>query len=632
MPQATQILPEWSHPHEMVVINNNTWFLDVTADQEYYSARSVHVFMSPKGEDRKVLKLTHPNNFKEEFGVGDFKVHGQPYLNAYSFLERNESVLGYFLRVTAPDAKYSHIGIVAKVKVTDATANDPGKVEIHYEAVFIPDFTDASEAYYEFEAMKEDTTPDADGYLTYPIMLINARGRGVYGDQLRIRMIKDSIFDRENDYINYRLDVYELEQTLRNKNTVTGSIVEGAVQGNQTLFLESLNKSIKVGGKVNIQVNSEALMEIYDLYLAVVEPDVVTPLEQFDFFYGKVKGAENTAIDGFIVEDPANNPNALQFNNAEGIALMNGSDGIFAKPRKPSERIAREIAIEDAYLDAFSGKFDKTILSKRRTPQELFFDANYPEAVKYQIMSWLKTRGDGFGHIDAGIISTITEAVAWGEQFYPIGDRLYSKHCQSYEVLDPFTSSAVRVTYPYFLACNLPNHFENTGRHVPFAGENSYLTGHVENSVLPDVDADDQVSKDLLYQVRVNYLETLNENVYFRGTQTTSDVGATRKHFSDLNEENNMYMLLEYKRRIEDFSATLRYNFSEPEDRAIFTKRARAMFERDVGTRVRSIDVYFDATPFEEERSWLHCYLSVVFKSLVKTSIIEIDVNSRVSA
>lgn len=631
MPQLSQIVPQWKQPHEMVVINNNTWFLDVTAEQEYYSVRSVHVFMSPKGQDRKVVKLTHPNNFTEEFGVGEFNIHGQPYFSAQGFLERNDSVLGYFIRVTAPDAQYSHMVVVAKVRVTaqtDPALND-GKMEIYYEVVQLSEFKDYDLARTEIDMLLEDT-PDAEGFLTYPIMLIYARGRGAYGDQIRTRITKETMLDRENDFLNYRFDVYEMEEYLVAKNTVKGSIYSNALDGKTSVYIEDTAKDIKVGGKVNLEIFQENLQAIYDIYVEEVNPDVIVPLEQFDFLFGSLKAEPTNQIPNVTILTQADMPNAVIFNSADGIPLMGGTDGIFGKMKTPAERLVREAAIEDEYIKVFEGKYDKTIMSKRRTPQELFFDANYPEAVKYQIISWLKTRGDSYGHIDAGIIGTITDAVAWGEQFYNIGDRLYSKHCQSYEVRDPFTFKPIRVTFPYFLATNLPTHFENAGKHIPFAADRTYLTGHIENSVKPDIDADDMESKELLYELRVNYLETLNENVYFRGTQSTSDIGETRNHFSDLNEENNMYILLEYKRKIENFAFTIRYNFAEPENREVFTKRARAMFENDIGVRVRDVDVYFDMTPWEEERSILHCYLAVTFKTLVKRTLIEIDVNSRV--
>jgi len=45
---------------------------------------------------------------------------------------------------------------------------------------------------------------------------------------------------------------------------------------------------------------------------------------------------------------------------------------------------------------------------------------------------------------------------------------------------------------------------------------------------------------------------------------------------------------------------------------------------------VRDADVSFAMNKWEEERSILHCYLWVIFKTINKRQIIEIDINKRV--
>lgn len=636
MPQMTQIVPLWQHPHEMVVINNNTWFLDTTAEQEIdYSVRSIIPMLASKGQDRKLISFTQVSNFTEEFGIGDFKLHGQPYFNGYEFLRNNSSVLGYFMRVTAPDATFAHAVIVAKVKATPGTPADavtgtaaiPGNLEVYYSAVYLDTFTELDEVMTRVDQLT-DTNPDSDGFATYPVALIYTRGRGEYGNNMRFRITKDSSLDKENAFLNYRFDAFEMEESLKLKNSVKGSLYEDAISAAKSIFLEELNNDIEIGGKTFIKTLQGNLETIHDLYVETVNPDVVVPLEQFDFLFGLTK-IDMDPIPGLTISTSTQD-NAIIFDGAEGISLQKGSDGIFGRARTPGEQIIREAAIEDAYVAAFRGQYDRGILSKRRTPQELFFDANYPETVKYEIITWLTSRGDGYGHLDAGVISTLDEAIAWGERFYNLGDRLYGKNFQSHEILNPFTNKKIRVTYTHHLASNLPTHIDKAGNEQPFAASRSYLNGHVKNSVLPDLDGDDSQTKEVLYELRMNYLETLAENVYYRGTQSTSDIGATRNHWSDLNEENNMYVLLDFKRRLENYCRDQRYNFAEEEDRARFTREAKIIFENDIGIKASSIEVEFNANPWEQERSILHCVLAVTFKSLVKRSIIEIDVNSRV--
>ena len=69
------------------------------------------------------------------------------------------------------------------------------------------------------------------------------------------------------------------------------------------------------------------------------------------------------------------------------------------------------------------------------------------------------------------------------------------------------------------------------------------------------------------------------------------------------------------------------YNFSEPEDIIRFNKDAESVLSQFEGTQVRSIEASFDKNDWEAERGILHLYVSLEHKDLVKTTIIEIDVN-----
>lgn len=623
MPQSVQIVPFYRHPHNMVVINNNTWFDDAVAERESYKVSSVFVIDAPKGEDRVMVPITRSNHLLEEFGVGQFNLHGQPYHNAHHFLSNNNDVLAYIMRVTAEDATYSHVVILANVKPDAANKT----FEVYYETIYFDNVKDEEELIRRVKALREDDTPDADGFYKFPVFFLRSSGRGVYGNNFRFRMYKDTNMDEENSFLNYRIDVYEMEEYLKLKDAVRGSIYEEAVEIYTSLYMQDTLNDFE-RGKVKMYSFQENLQDIYDLYVQTVEPNVQVPYEQFDFFYGLDK--EYDEIEGYTVLNPIGHPNAVVLDSVEGIVLASGSDGMFKKPANDAERIVREAALEDAYMKAFTGEFDKKILFKRQTPQTLFFDGNYPELVKYEIINWLINRHDGYGHLDVGIINTITDALGWGERLYNLGHICYGKSFQSYQVLDPFTKKRIRVTYPYFLAGYLPTHYIKAGSHIAYACADAPLLAHVKRSVKPDLDADDSDNKEALYVLRMNYVETLAENVYQRGTQSTSDIGAKRTSWSDLNEENNVYTLLEYKRMLENYVNTLTYDFAEVEDRARFTADVTRLLEPDIGVKVRTLNVRFDMTPWEEERSILHCYLEVVFKTMVKRSIIEIDVNPRV--
>ena len=177
----------------------------------------------------------------------------------------------------------------------------------------------------------------------------------------------------------------------------------------------------------------------------------------------------------------------------------------------------------------------------------------------------------------------------------------------------------------YDLACNLAKHLETYGSDRAYAGETyATLKGAIKGSLVPVLDEYDEELKEKLYDLRLNYYEAIAENVFCRGIQQTA-----QDMESDLSEESNMIMLLEIKDIAERETISRRYNFAEPEDRRLYseilTERIKPYKES-----VRSIEVFYDMSHAEEQRNFIHCYIQLTFKTLLKSSIIEINVNSRI--
>ena len=87
--------------------------------------------------------------------------------------------------------------------------------------------------------------------------------------------------------------------------------------------------------------------------------------------------------------------------------------------------------------------------------------------------------------------------------------------------------------------------------------------------------------------------------------------------------------MLQVKRRLERLCAQKRYHFGEATDRAMFTADAKELFSTWSGTYMRSISIQFSMNRYEELRSILHCTCSIVFNTLIKRSVIEININPR---
>ena len=289
------------------------------------------------------------------------------------------------------------------------------------------------------------------------------------------------------------------------------------------------------------------------------------------------------------------------------------------------DKALREKTIDQLYTKAFNGGLDPKIKSKVRAPMDAILDANGSLENKKALANLVLTRFDCRGYLDSGLLSTVNEVKTFTTSLIDINSYLISKDMGMMRVKDPITNKVIPVTMTCWLASKIPNHWRTYGKHVAMAAEDyARISGYEKNSIKPALDIDDMETKDFFYLLRWNYPECTAENVYVRGTQQTS-----QKELSDLSEESNVFMLLEFKRRLEYECSKKRYKFAEASDRRLFAANAKEIFSSWIGTKVRSIDVDFKMSKFEELRSILHCYGAIVFKTIGKRSIIEIDVNPR---
>lgn len=616
MPRAGQIIPEYLHPHVQTYINDNTIFEEVV-NPAPDGTKFLAVFISGKGRDNVLLPIGTNPEYIEEFGKPNYKLYGQAGYMPYAYLYSNQAT-GWCMRLAADDATYANVVVLAKVKVEDATDSEStSKLKIYHEAKYLTGIIKASDFSALVEAMT-DPDPDENGYVTYPLFGVRMLGRGKYGETFRIRVSSAPQADKDNDYKNFRLEVIDSDGGIQRKELFTGSFYGEAKDTNgNTIFLpDLLTDSDDGSSKIAMYVVEDSFETIYNMYKTVV-PDTEITLDVFDLITGKTKAG--TDIPNLVIDNSV--AGAVSLDKVEGVAFAGGDDGAFAVGAP-----GREEAINAAYIKAFNGELDRSILSKRRCPAELIMDANYADEVKRALINLMLKRYDAFGYVDGGILNTPTEAIEWAESMANLGDKVFSKECMSYDIKDPFSGKVITMTATYFLAMSLPTHFKVNGKQTPFTGETfAKVTGHVKGSVRPIIDADDFDIKERLYNLRVNYFECVAEDTFVRGTQGTS-----QNVWSDLSEENNMHNLLEMKRKIEAIVASKTYNFAEAEDRKKFTEQAERLLSDYIGPKVRSATVSFAMNKFEEERSILHCYLEVTFRTMSKRGIIEIDINKRV--
>ena len=314
---------------------------------------------------------------------------------------------------------------------------------------------------------------------------------------------------------------------------------------------------------------------------------------------------------------------AIAIMSIEGVPLNSGSDGSFADD---VDEATREEALEAAYLAAFQGEYDKTISSKRRAPVDIILDANYSTTIKRAMVALAVNRNDCVVHLDTNLINNVEDLDTWYTQISDLNQYQVSYDAHMFKTSDPITGKIIPVTITLWLAQKYPTHYNVYGNQTPLAGEEyGVLSGYQRNSILPIIDADDLEVKEHLYaDLHINYVECLEENVFIRGTQQTS-----QNYWSDLSEENNVLVLYEIKRKIERLATSNRYKWAEPDNLRLFQEACEEVFSSYAGTKCRSLSIRVDMNDWEETRYIVHIYLEVVFRTFQKRAIIEIDVNPR---
>lgn len=629
---AGQIVLEYEHPHLSTYINDNT-ATSISTAAASEGVKFINVFISKKGRDGVFLKFKDEASFIEEYGTPNFYQHGQPIYNAYASLKTRQAEC-YCMRVMPEDAAYGNVVFSIKYKIDTETNPEQPKLVLRHVAQTYDSFVDKTDIESLVDNAAEEE-PDEHGFVTLPLMGFHSLGRGEYGNGFRVRLASVTTKNKNQVYKTYKLEVFETENGLERKEQFEASLYDGAVVENSSIFYEDVvNDETTGSAKINMYVNPYTIEELYELYCTEINPENPVTIEQFDILYGRT--SNGTAIAGLEIDTAFEEFIALD--RIEGVSLAGGTDGALSldvdtldvkrvgySAAKASKAELRNDAISNLYVKAFKGEIDKSIISKRRTPARFILDAGYSSDVKKQIINLALNRYDAFVHLDAGILNNVSEALDWGQTMESeASDRIISKNFQHFKIKDPFTGKKIPVTVTYMLAGTLPKHILNNGDHIPLVGEeNAKLTGIVKNSLCPFVDADELDIKEQFYDLRMNYFECLQENTFVRGTQQTSQEAET-----DLSEEHNVYVLLDMKRIVENKVSSMLYDFAEAEDRVRFKQDcddALSTFSH----KVREFTIEFAMSEYEETRGILHCYLAVVFKSIAKRGIIEIDINKR---
>lgn len=443
------------------------------------------------------------------------------------------------------------------------------------------------------------------------------------------------VYDAYIDFCNKQHE--ELEAKLEEEMTAN-SITFGMLNGVEDVPSEKADKVAELR-------EMEALMES-------CEEDSLPELDGFDPIFGlavastttkqpfikiveKLTDSVDTGAEDYDAKDYTQS-DIVSFTDVRGVRLYGGTDGYFENPRttqvvnKLGQTEDKVWTLEEEYADAYnkawSGSYDKRILTAKRIDANALFDANYPFATKCVMAELALARNDSLLYMDTGIRSSFgyDELTAMINDYSQFANRLISKNVHHYYTRDPISKKRVCVTITYFLANQFWRHVVNNGTYVPFVKDNCQLSGHIRNTLAPTVEDYETNLKEKLVNNRFNYFETVEDNVYQRATQNTSQTAD-----SDLLEESNVHLLYNAKRILEKDIQRNLYNFNEASERTRFKTYEEARFSDWNNQYVKSLTINFKANRWEIEHSILHCYVTIVFRGLIKRATVEIDINRR---
>ena len=625
MPRATQIAPEYKQPHVATYINDNTKYTEdiVSVDN---NVKFLSVFRSYMGPDNVIIKVKKLNDFINMYGESDFSKYGQPLLMPIAELTSGIASV-HCMRIMPTDATYANVIVSALYK----TDKDAKKMTIKYHSEYLAPSDHETGAITEdlvkaaFVSAASDT-PDDNGFKKIPLFYITMAGRGVYGNDFRFRVSREASYEKDYGIKMFSFEALQVNNGINSLANYVGSLVT-STRHVKTTFITDIMEDYDPGEsyfKVNVdEANVEKLYTEFVTFvnsLAEEDRGEIMDLDRFDPFFGY--GMNNKTVHEnleILSVDPTDDA-VIAIDSAEGTGLHGGTDGSFATGTEESI----QSAIEKAYIAAFNGSLDSTILSSRRTPLDIILDANYPKAVKKQLFELATVRNDCPVVFDAGIISSEAEIDNAIADFAYINTYQASKEFQHYKIRDPRTYKKIDVTMTYFWATSFAAHIKTYGDYIPFVKRYATLSGHVKNSVVPAVELYQMDLKEKLYDARFNYFETTDENVFVRSVQNTA-----QPDDSDLLEENNVRVLYNVKKMVEDDCIDNLFNFADAAQRADFSAYEQAKFNPWIGQKFATFSIIFDMNEWELERSILHCYIAIQFRTLNKRTIIEIDVNKR---
>lgn len=588
-------------PHDIIWITDNSRYQDIPV----ISANAVILmpFVSDRGRDNVFSLFRGSRDLARairEYGYKNFRRHGQPYYQFLKVLESGGWAIG--MRLTADDATYANVVIVAKVKA-DTSGN---KIHVKLATKTISQLKSLDTVEAELKV-----APGSDEYKEFPLFVAVSKGRGSYGNNFSIRMSIDKLENSISDYRNYGFEVLTWDKgSSEASEAITACLHADARTNGLSTYIE--NVIDRYNEDLRVFVNEDVILELMAHIKTVTDNVPGTSPEKTEILVEPTVSAEKPT---HVVYEPDTSP--VDLTTAKGIPLAGGSDGNWEGKKFGFSGDGVYPGLEQKFADFYTGKINNNVFNVLKVGPNAILDANFPMAVKNAMVALITNRIDIHAFFDCNIQATAQKVADW-EKTFTCTNWNATLHSQHMKVVDDAFGKEITVTTPYVLSYKLPEHYLNWGSHIPMAGhEKGRLAGVIENSIYPKVNT--LVEKDLIYKARANYIEE-GEGYDLFGTQITRYM-----YKSKIMHTHNALMLSEMAKLILKLVRLYRFEFTEPEDLDRFVRMGNETLA-SYKDKVNYLEYTVTQTPYQKTRGILKDLLRVRFKDIVTHNQVEIEI------
>ncbi len=589
---------QFLHPNvESTIVDNSLSFATAQTGTKLFCA-----YTSYKGEDNKLGYYSSPVDFLNANGEPNMKKYGQASYNILNWLLAGGEVYG--IRVMPEDAKLAHSALVVKVKSTTATPTDILDVKLAKTSYVNITSEEALKL-----AFSGDVAVDGDGYSSYQLFTVYSKGRGEYGNNYSYRLTLNTDF---KDTYKFRLYNFEVLETLPTGSVrviegpfVVSMLPEAISLGQKSMFIKNVVNAYS--NVVRVEFNETKYDALIDV---LMETGVSEIPEAIDFIFGK--DVEGNAYD---ITKYTSSSESLNVNQVTGVALEGGSEGAFAM-NNPGGLSARQTAIDDMLIAAYTGLVDEKITHKKNYVFNVVLDANFNIPVKNAIVQLCsEIRKDCVAILDSGIQPNAAATVDWRLNSFQAATKFAAIYSQAFTVYDSFTSSDVDVTITYFLASKIPTHDKEFGFFVPMAGPSrGIISGFKNMNFNPS-----EISKEALYKAQVNYVEQTIKNTRINAQNTS------QTKYTALSALNNVRTVLEIQKAIENASEDFEFEYADATTLNSFQSRVTLVLSDFQKACNKLVGTVYQ-TPYDIENKIARVRIEVIFKNIIERIAIEIEV------